>query len=581
MAPGNRKPRLSWLGLMSLTIALACVLASTLIGTDQWTQWFAHPHRQPLPETTRQGAALWRIMLIASAGAVIIVPLALTRWCRPREVDPSHLAAMSARERWLLLGLVFVAFALRAIRLGESLWYDEIVALGSFAIHGPGAIIANYFDPANHVLHTLLTWVSMSLLERAIGLELALRVPSLVASLATVAACHGLARRAFGAPVPMLAALLAATLPVLVLEGVEARGYSMMILFSAISTWTLIEAMQDDRPLPWIGYALACSLGAWSHPMTMFMPLGHALWVTWMAIRDRRADRLGRFALASCLAASLALTLYAPAIPDLLRLRDIVAASASDQPTLLGIEGWHALLQLGGSWRWWAAWPGLIIALIGFVATVRGKLVRPRNDHNQDDEIESNTSTRRDVMALMWLGLPLFIIAVWVTGAWCYARFMLFAMPAAVVSIAIGIDALRRSRPWLGWLSIGIVVLASALDLATLSPKQPLRDAADLVRAHATTGESVLVIGLVHPVMDVYSEHLQLSYASPLGADLALRLDDPPNLNRPRWIILYYHATVPDSTFQLLRLQDYKQFARFHGWLDWGNGDVIVYRGDM
>jgi hypothetical protein len=311
--------------------------------------------------------------------------------------------------------------------------------------------------------------------------------------------------------------------------------------------------------------------------MTVFVPAGHLAWVAWIAIRTRSAHRLAMFALASILSMTIALTLYAPALPDMLHLRASLHALDSDQPTMLGAEGWHALLQLGGSWTWWAAVPGLILTMAGFASVV----MTSRGDRGSDGEPAATTFTPRDVMALMWLGLPLLGVAVWASGSWCYARFALFAMPAVVVSIALAVDRLWRIRPWIGWLSMAMLALTSCLDLALLPPKQPLADAADLVRAQSLAGELVLVIGLGHPVMDVYSDEMQLSYTLPHGADLAQHLQGASGSTRPRWIIIYYPESVAKDALDMLRLHGYAPFARFDGWVDWRNGDVIVYREEL
>ena len=61
----------------------------------------------------------------------------------------------------LLLGLVVLAAAIRAVRIGESLWYDELSVLFDYLLYGPGAVAGNYFVSSNHVAHSLLTWCAM------------------------------------------------------------------------------------------------------------------------------------------------------------------------------------------------------------------------------------------------------------------------------------------------------------------------------------------------------------------------------------------------------------------------------------
>ena len=113
---------------------------------------------------------------------------------------------MKSRDLWILAGLVVVGLLVRATRLGESLWYDEIAAWRVFGMHGPAAIVTTFSEPSNHIAHTLVSWCSVKAFEWAVGFELALRLPALLFSLGAVAAVYGLARCASGPRVAMIAA---------------------------------------------------------------------------------------------------------------------------------------------------------------------------------------------------------------------------------------------------------------------------------------------------------------------------------------------------------------------------------------
>ncbi|MEE8507475.1 MAG: hypothetical protein V3T07_00295, partial [Myxococcota bacterium] len=170
--------RHAWLVGPFLVAAVCAVLALT-VDLEGWVDFFRHPERDPIPPTTRQGAAWWRAMLGVGAAALIIAPLALVALA-PRPAPRPEGKPPGPRRLAALLGLVVVALLLRSLRLGESLWYDEIAAWLDYGVHGPGPIIGNYFDPANHVAHTLTTAWSVSLLGAG---EFGLRAPALLCSL--------------------------------------------------------------------------------------------------------------------------------------------------------------------------------------------------------------------------------------------------------------------------------------------------------------------------------------------------------------------------------------------------------------
>ena len=180
----------------------------------------------------------------------------------------------------------------------------------------------------------------------------------------------------------------------------------------------------------------------------------------------------------------------------------------------------------------------------------------------------------RDAAAITLLGLPVFLLVVLVSGSWMYARFALFSLPGAVLLMAVGLDGLWTRHRVAGIAAAVIVVAASLSDLAVRPPKQPLRDAAELVRARRGKDETILVIGIAHRVIDVYLADLNPRYSVMHGADLEAKL----TFVDPEWIVLYYPDNVSDANYTLLETRGYEAVQRFRGWVDWSNGDVVVYK---
>ncbi|MCH7797033.1 MAG: glycosyltransferase family 39 protein [Planctomycetes bacterium] len=459
----------------------------------------------------------------------------------------------------IVVAATAVGMLLRASRLTESLWYDEIAAWTSHGVLGPRAIVASFAEPSNHIAHTLLSWYSVTLFEPALGFALALRLPALLFSLAAITAVWGLARQVLGPRPAIFAAGFMAVLPVAVLEGTEARGYSMMICFSALASWTLLANIARERTWRWALYAALIAMGVWVHFVTAFVAIGHASWLAWRAARHREIGLAARGGAAIGVAALVTIALYAPALPELLAGRGMYGSSRGDEPSVFGPQGVHALLQLGGSWYIWAALPGLALAVAGAATVPRSATPRP---------------SPRDAAALTLLGLPIFLVVVLVAGSWMYARFALFSLPGAVLLMAVGLD-----RVWVRHRAAGIaaglmVVAASLADLAVRPARQPLGDAAALVRDRLGDGERILVVGLAHRVIDVYLADLDPQYSFMHGADLERKLTQI----EPAWIVLYYPDRVSDGNYALLDERGYELVERFPGWADWTNGDVLVYR---
>jgi hypothetical protein len=503
-------------------------------------------------------------MLAVCAGAIPLAAFAIRGLRSEPEGRSVTQPALSRKRRWMAVGLLMaVGLAGRSTRLNESLWYDEIASWMTYTAgtlpHTAGAIVASFFDPINHVAHTLLNWISVNALASAVNVELAFRLPALVFSLLSIITVFGMVRAAGGSDrVTILAGGLMAIVPVSVLEGVEARGYSMMVCLAALMTWLLMEARSRKRLLYWSLYAVTCALGIWSQFVTAFVPIGHGVWLAWRAFRFGEWRQTLQGLVALMLGAVLTLTLYAPMIPGMLAARGIFAAERSDQPRILGTEGWHALLQFGGSWYWWAATPGLIIAATGAVALFRLPL--------------GECKAMRSAVMLSLFGLPIMLLTVALAGSWVYARFMLFALPGALLLMAIGLDALWRWHQPVALVALAAVLISSMADLSLRPPKQPLRDAADFVRTNHYEGDRTLVVGLAHEVMRLYAGDLNLTYSFRHGQDLALKLVAV----NPQWVVIEYPNRVSQANYTLLTAAGFREAARFRGWADWGAGDVLV-----
>lgn len=466
---------------------------------------------------------------------------------------------------WGLLAIVLLGVIFRVPRLTESLWYDEIASWQVYCANAasPLAIVGNFGDPINHVLSNVLMWCSVNSFSSWTGVEMAFRLPALFFSLLSIVAMYGLGSRAGGIRVGFIAAGLMAVLPVAALEGVEARGYSMMMCFAAVSMWMLVSVLRRKRLWLWVAYAIVCTLGVWAQFITAFVPIGHAAWLMWRADRHRVWRDCWQGFAALVLAAILTLALYSPMIPAMLKSRGMFIATHPDQPRIFGTEGLHTLLQLGGSWYWWAAVPGLAIGVIGLLVAIR-------SDHCKSQTCDAASG----IIAASLLGLPIMLLVVAASGSWIYARFTLFAFPGAVLLMAIGIDWLWRINRGLAGFALMLMVGLSIADLRFRPPKQPLREAMEYVREHQHTSDSVLAIGLAHPVSLAYASDVHLSYTMKHGTELAARLADL----HPRWLIIEYPRSVSPKTFDLIRESGFIEQRRLPGWVDWGNGEIIVMR---
>ncbi len=188
---------------------------------------------------------------------------------------------MASALPWILL----LALLLRLPGLQESLWFDEVYHTHVY-----------WDDPARRQLllgwedvhpplfaYLLLGWT------RLVGdSELAVRLPSLVSGLASVAVVWALGRAWLGPRQGTVAALLLALSPVHVWFSRESKANMLMLLLGALAVWLFWSAAETGRRRDWGLGSLVLLAGLYNHVYAL--PVGAALlmWLTWRAACDVR-----------------------------------------------------------------------------------------------------------------------------------------------------------------------------------------------------------------------------------------------------------------------------------------------------
>lgn len=480
-------------------------------------------------------------------------------------MDKAPSPNFSRRFMMAIVGALLVAAAVRVPFLTDSLWYDEIAAFLGYSINGPWGAVGTYYTQANHVLHSLLAWCSGA----ALGVdEVSVRLPSFLAGLGAVVAIAWLAIEALGRDdkgirLAVLSAFITALLPIAVLPATEARGYSLMMLCSALMTAAFLRALRIGTRAAWFLYSVVCALGIWSHLVTVCVPAFHALWCVTVLLRsqtrsnsvaDPKTARAGLMAIG--VAAALTLLVYAPILPAIFAIRSEFRALDGNEPTLFGPEGWMMLLSIGGSWNLWASLAALPIAVAGTVAAARdGKL--------------------RTALFLSLGGAIVALVFPLLLGSWLYARFLAFTVPGIALLLAAGLLEINARRPIIARALAVVVAAAWLATLATIGPRQQIREAVMYVAQHRSPNEGAFAVGLPDDVHRWYSVPfgVEMPGSGPYGKDLAAQLREPA----AAWAVLLYPRTLSDAADRL-RVAGFVEAARFPGWIDQGNGEIIVFR---
>jgi hypothetical protein len=403
---------------------------------------------------------------------------------------------------WLFL-IAMVGLGVRLPRMDLSLYNDEAYNFTRYT-HGQfkpdkmtgdpvfkaasweKSIWGNQFGN-NGMLFTILSRLSYEFGEDApVGKvkEARLRMPSLVAGVASIGVIGWCAFLCFGHRAGLLGALLAALHPWHVRYSTEARCYGLVLLFAALVLVALILAVRDKRWRWWVLFLLSQFLCLWAYiGAVYYLVVVNVAVLVWMVKSERAL--LPRWLVASALSAVLYLQVATPALPQ-------IKHAAATSGTLKGYVGVDTTLDilsyltLGMPMAdrvpenpWNPAW-GKIGAAggVGFTLVMAGLIAS---------------------MVLIWRrkGSGLFVaasggmavvLAILVSnglGSVLHRWYVIYSLPAFVVVLAIGVDQLWGKRRWLGVTLLCVLLGSFMFPLVGYQRqgKEQLREIAEYVRA--------------------------------------------------------------------------------------------------
>jgi hypothetical protein len=451
------------------------------------------------------------------------------------------------------------ASALSLPRFSHSLWDDEDRAAGRHVTgmaaweDGPDApptfLPASWLDtafgyrsPSNHFAFSLSTrlvheaaWARG--LPRHQIVEPLFRVIPFAAGLAALVLWSLLARACAGDLAGSLAALSLSLHPWFLRFLTEGRGYSLAILFFALSLFALRRALDPTRPqgfLPWGSYALAQFLMMYSWPgmaaQALVTNTAAALALPWLLISPTlRLPTLLRLVTANLATLSLlAIFFIAPCLPQ---AAAFAAQHISFTPGRHHFETFAAHLFLGQDARDWYADPSINplytnlerlsasswlppVALMALAAAcaLAGAIRLGRH----------SGAHARWLLPSLLLGAPLLVTAFSLRSLYPFPSYVFFALPPLVLLASAGLawpferclrpaapaphKALALATPFLA-LAAFAYLAAPKIELLRRAPLEQMREATRLARPwpdpHDPQHASVLT-AMVHMPSHVY-----------------------------------------------------------------------------
>jgi 4-amino-4-deoxy-L-arabinose transferase-like glycosyltransferase len=199
---------------------------------------------------------------------------------------PTRTSARALPAWWPLAALTLLAAVLRLSTLDlQSFWYDEAFT----PVH---VLHPSLWATLRSVVHTENTpplWYIVAwAFERVLGSgEVALRLPSALAGIATVPVAWAIGRELASRRAALVCAALVAVNPLFVWYSQEARAYGLFVLMAALAMLCFLRAERDPTPRRMAAFALTGALALLTHYFAVFLLIGMTLWLA----RDRRLIR--------------------------------------------------------------------------------------------------------------------------------------------------------------------------------------------------------------------------------------------------------------------------------------------------
>lgn len=390
-----------------------------------------------------------------------------------------------ARRVYLLLAIILLGLGLRLYRIDAFGWWDGEPHTILHSLHPLMELPRVLRDFAGH---PPLWFVLTHLLLHLGSNETLLRFLALLVGVLSLPLIYRLGEHLFGKAEGLLASFLLAISPVAIRWSQSVRMYSAMLLFSMLSLFFLLRALQQGKAIFWAGFALSTLLSLYNHYFAFFVLFIEVAYAGIVILGDYRSSkgkgrrvylrqkenetgtRFSQGGQASVLLATLFFiaVCYLPWLP-VMRANFLLNQAKRESRVVSGFQvGLPFLKALFGDFSGTYG-SGLILFGALFMIGLITLFTRYRR--------------RELLLSLLWIGLPLLIVAL-IAPRRFHAKYFFFMLPIHLLLISEGIVALGgvvkrkvegvHSGRISGLLGISTAVIClvalSALNLGLLRP---------------------------------------------------------------------------------------------------------------
>ena len=213
-------------------------------------------------------------LLTAGTGVLALPRLDVVAFARRRDVA-------------LVSALTLAGLAVRLLS-SRGIWLDEATSIWQAQMPLGQMLDTLRGTDVHPPLHHLVLWATVRVAGTG---ELAVRLPSLIASTALIPVLYAAGRDVYDRRAGLVAAALGVVAPFAVWYAQEARMYALFMLFALLAAWLQVRILRDGRTRDWAGYTVAAAaLVATQYFGLALVVVQQAIFLAALA-RDRRLLR--------------------------------------------------------------------------------------------------------------------------------------------------------------------------------------------------------------------------------------------------------------------------------------------------
>lgn len=265
------------------------------------------------------------------------------------------------RRWWLPVGLVtLIGFLYRLAYLSQPAGFDEAYTYLAFARQPIVHIFTDYSYPNNHIFHSLMVALTTRLIP--ISAIWVMRLPAFIAGVVIIPVTFLAGWKLYRAEAGLLAAALVAANLSQINFSAEARGYTLVCLFSAALLWLAACLLERSHWTGWLTLSLYGILGAWTIPIMLYPLAGVYTWLfVEKILRSRKMKEFAGLFVSAGLTFIGALVGYLPVILLGTGWKSLVANS---YVAPLGSEEYFSTLfnKFTATWQDWFSGQTVVLA---------------------------------------------------------------------------------------------------------------------------------------------------------------------------------------------------------------------------